>query len=205
MMGTLNYMAPEQMQGKPIDARCDMFSAGAVFYEILAGRHAFPGDAQRGVDNILHKAPESLEKACPGIHPLLVGIVDRCLAKQPEDRYADLLAVKREIATVRQRLKRAEHDSDATIVTPLPAILTSEPSGPSQPPRPSTSNRTKWVQLRNEQIQAHVAEARQAFERGDDDAALSACEKALGARPGKRRGALLSSTSARGRGRTSAR
>src|ERR1700732_4050648 len=46
MLGTLNYMAPEQMMGQGVDARADMFSAGAVFYELLTYQRAFPGDLQ---------------------------------------------------------------------------------------------------------------------------------------------------------------
>src|SRR5262249_29141164 len=83
------------------------------------------------------------------------------------------------LAGVRMRLERLSgSDSDATIVTPYPGIIAPGPG--SNPPRPSTSAASaKWIQLRNEQIQAHVNEARQAFEKKDYQATLSACEKAL--------------------------
>jgi serine/threonine protein kinase len=179
LMGTLNYMAPEQMEGKPVDERADMFSVGAVFYEILAFRHAFPGDARGVMFKILHGSPEPLEQVVPGIDPQLVGIINRCLAKSPDERYADLAAVRRELTSVRMRLERLSADADATVVTPYPGIIAPGPS--SNPPRASTSSAAsaKWIQLRNEQIQTHVNEARQAFEKKDYQATLNACEKAL--------------------------
>jgi serine/threonine protein kinase len=179
LMGTLNYMAPEQMEGKPVDERADMFSVGAVFYEILAYRHAFPGDARGVMFKILHGSPEPLEQVVPGIDPQLVGIINRCLAKSPEERYTDLAAVRRDLASVRMRLERLSADAEATIVTPYPGIIAPGPS--SNPPRPSTSSAAsaKWIQLRNEQIQTHVNQARQAYEKKDYQATLNACEKAL--------------------------
>ena len=179
LMGTLNYMAPEQMEGKQVDQHADMFSVGAVFYEILAFRHAFPGDARAVMFKILHGAPEALEQVVPGLDPQIIAIINRCMAKQPEDRYPDLAVVRRELAAVRLRLERFGGDSDATIITPYPGIVAPGPS--SNPPRTASGGPTasKWIQLRNEQIQTHLAEARRAFERRDYQATLAACEKAL--------------------------
>jgi serine/threonine protein kinase len=181
LMGTLNYMAPEQMEGKPVDERADMFSVGAVFYEILAYRHAFPGDARSVMYKILHAAPEPLEQVVPAIDPQLVAIINRCLAKAPADRYPDLAAVRRELGSVRMRLERLDsNDSDETIVTPYPGIVAPGPG--SNPPRPSATGSaasSKWIQLRNDQIQTHVNDARLAFEKKDYDGTLRACEKVL--------------------------
>jgi serine/threonine-protein kinase len=183
LMGTLNYMAPEQMEGKLVDERADMFSAGAVFYEILAYRHAFPGDARGVMYKILHGSPEPLAEVCPGIDPGLVAIIDRCMAKEPDDRYPDLAVARRELAAVRRRLERdGSNEPDATIVGGQIGGAEGPSSNPPHTPRPSSresSRSSKWVQIRTDQIQSHVNEARQAFQSGDYQATLSACGKAL--------------------------
>jgi serine/threonine-protein kinase len=171
LMGTLNYMAPEQMEGKLVDERADMFSAGAVFYEILAYRHAFPGDARGVMYKILHGSPEPLAEVCPGIDPGLVAIIDRCMAKQPDDRYPDLAVARRELAAVRRRLERdGSNEPDATIVGGQIGGAEGPSSNPPHTPRPSSresSRSSKWAQIRTDQIQSHVNEARRAFQSGD--------------------------------------
>ena len=96
VIGTLNYMAPEQMMGKPIDARADIFSVGAVFYELLTYQRAFPGDLSTGiVHKILSGNPEPLRSALPDLPAPLIAIVDRCLEKEPDKRFPDLGAARR--------------------------------------------------------------------------------------------------------------
>jgi TolB-like protein/tRNA A-37 threonylcarbamoyl transferase component Bud32 len=91
VMGTAAYMAPEQAEGKPLDARSDVFSFGAVLYELLSGRRAFSGENSIStMAAILHKEPKALDAS-----PALQQIVKRCLAKQPANRFqtmADLRA-----------------------------------------------------------------------------------------------------------------
>jgi serine/threonine protein kinase len=90
VMGSPSYMAPEIVMGKKADARSDVFSMGAVFYELLSGRRAFPG---KGIHQIMmcvmSGEPEALEETVPGLSPELRGIVETCLRKKPEERYAD--------------------------------------------------------------------------------------------------------------------
>src|SRR5207247_1295980 len=83
LMGTLNYMAPEQMMGLPdVDARADQFSAGAVFYELLSGKQAFPGGIENGIlHKIINVSPEPLQVLEPRLDPELVEVVTRCLEK----------------------------------------------------------------------------------------------------------------------------
>ena len=86
ILGTLHYMAPEQLEGRPADARSDIFAYGAVVYEMLTGRKAFAGDSQ------------------PLAPPLLEHIVRRCLAKDPDERWqtaADLGSELRWVASRR--------------------------------------------------------------------------------------------------------
>ena len=102
LLGTLNYIAPEQLAGKPVDARADIFAAGLVAYELLASKRAFPQEFPEIVTQIGFHDPPPLEEACPGIDPRLVAIVGRCLAKQADDRYADCAAVRRDLDAVRK-------------------------------------------------------------------------------------------------------
>ena len=88
VMGTLGYMSPEQVRGKPADPRSDIFSFGAVLYEMLAGRRAFRGEsAADTMSAILKEEPAELSAAHPDVTPGLERIVRRCLEKTPELRF----------------------------------------------------------------------------------------------------------------------
>jgi eukaryotic-like serine/threonine-protein kinase len=88
IVGTLNYMAPEQLEGREADARTDIFALGLVLYEILTGRRAFTGDSTATViASILKTDPPPLGSIDPGIPPAVSRTVDRCLAKDPDDRW----------------------------------------------------------------------------------------------------------------------
>jgi serine/threonine-protein kinase len=83
ILGTAAYMSPEQAEGKPVDARSDIFSFGAVLYEMVSGRRAFHGDSAIAViAAILHKEPPALDAP-----RALSNIVTRCLSKSPADRF----------------------------------------------------------------------------------------------------------------------
>ena len=104
VIGTLNYMAPEQMAGQPVDARADIFSAGALFYELLSYRRAFPGELPGIVHKIMTATRDPLATLVPELDANLVAVVDRCMAREPEDRYADMATVRRDISALRQRI-----------------------------------------------------------------------------------------------------
>jgi hypothetical protein len=88
VLGTLGYMAPEQVRGKPTDARSDIFSFGAILYEMLSGRRAFQGDsAADTMSAILKDDPPDLSVTNQGIAPGLERIVRHCLEKSPEQRF----------------------------------------------------------------------------------------------------------------------
>ena len=90
VLGTPYYMAPEQAHGDAANARSDVFSLGAMFYELLAGRKPFTGSTIPAVlFSVVHRDPEPLGKLVPELPTGVVAIVMRALAKRPEARYAN--------------------------------------------------------------------------------------------------------------------
>jgi Tol biopolymer transport system component len=88
VMGTLGYMSPEQIKGKPADARSDIFSFGAIFYEMLSGKRAFHADsAGETMAAILKEEPPDLSVTNQVISPGIERIVRHCLEKNPEQRF----------------------------------------------------------------------------------------------------------------------
>ena len=89
VLGTLGYMSPEQVDGKPVDYRSDIFSFGVVLYEMLAGRRAFPQreTLRETLHAIAKEDPPVLSELNPHVSPSLEKVVQRCLEKKPEDRF----------------------------------------------------------------------------------------------------------------------
>jgi serine/threonine protein kinase len=88
LLGTLEYMAPEQVEGKEVDARTDLFAFGVVLYEMATGRKAFAGDSKASLAAaILTSDPPPIRTIQPLTPPALERVVKRCLAKDPEDRW----------------------------------------------------------------------------------------------------------------------
>src|SRR5438094_2682694 len=88
VLGTAAYMSPEQVEGKEVDARSDIFSFGSVLYEMLTGRPAFSGKSQLSVASaILEKEPEPITTRLPLTPPALDRTIRVCLAKDPEERW----------------------------------------------------------------------------------------------------------------------
>jgi serine/threonine protein kinase len=95
VMGTAAYMSPEQAEGKLMDARSDVFSFGAVLYEMATGRRAFSGDSQAAtMAAVLGKEPRPLSEAAPQMPPELDRIILRCLRKDPARRLQHTTDVK---------------------------------------------------------------------------------------------------------------
>ena len=118
VVGTLPYMAPEQIDGRQTDARTDVFSLGVVLYEMIAGRRPFEGDTRASLMvAILSGEPRSLAEIRPPMPAAVEHVIRRCLAKEPDERWQtarDLAAELRWIAaggsnakpTVRTRIRR---------------------------------------------------------------------------------------------------
>lgn len=90
LVGTPYYMAPEVINGEPVDARADIFSVGATFYELLTYTRPFQADNLQSVfRKILHDDPAPLRELGYDVPPVIQQVLDRSLAKRPRDRYAD--------------------------------------------------------------------------------------------------------------------
>jgi len=88
IIGTLQYMAPEQLEGKEVDARTDFFGFGAVVYEMATGKRAFEGKSQASLMvAILERDPLPMSSLQPMTPPALDRVVKKCLAKEPDDRW----------------------------------------------------------------------------------------------------------------------
>jgi Tol biopolymer transport system component/tRNA A-37 threonylcarbamoyl transferase component Bud32 len=87
IIGTMQYMAPEQLEGKDADARTDIFAFGAVLYEMITGRKAFEGKSQPHlIAAIVSSQPDPASKTQPQTPPALDFLIKRCLAKDPDER-----------------------------------------------------------------------------------------------------------------------
>jgi Tol biopolymer transport system component/predicted Ser/Thr protein kinase len=107
IVGTVAYMSPEQAEGRPVDHRSDIFSFGAVLYEMLTGRRAFQRESTVStLAAILTSEPSPLADAAPDLPPELSRIVGRCLRKAPEQRWQS-------IADVRIALEEFKQDLDS--------------------------------------------------------------------------------------------
>jgi len=88
LLGTLPYMAPEQLEGKPADARTDVFALGAVLYEMITGRRAFQAESQASlITKIMSEQPPPIRELQPVAPAALNRLVMKCLAKDPADRW----------------------------------------------------------------------------------------------------------------------
>ncbi len=101
ILGTFQYMAPEQLEGKEADPRTDIFALGATLYEMATGQKAFSGATQASlIGAILHTEPAPISAVAPMTPPAFDRIVKTCLAKDPEERWQSAADVRRELRWV---------------------------------------------------------------------------------------------------------
>jgi len=122
VMGTVGYMSPEQASGEPLDFRSDQFSFGSILYEITTGQKPFQRKtAAETMSAIIREDPEPIGKVRAEAPPPLRWIVERCLAKDPEERYVSTRDLARELASVR------DHASEITSGAETPVDLSPRP------------------------------------------------------------------------------
>ena len=135
VMGTPSYMSPEQVKGRPVDGRSDIFSLGVVLYEMLTGEKPFPGQSITTVIyKIVNEDPVPPRQLNPSIHPGLNEIVLKALAKEPEVRYQTCREMLEDLKSYRH-LGATDRGPDATLISPRtgPAGLFATPTSPLRP------------------------------------------------------------------------
>jgi Tol biopolymer transport system component/tRNA A-37 threonylcarbamoyl transferase component Bud32 len=116
VLGTFQYMAPEQLEGGEADSRSDIFAFGAVLYEMATGKKAFTGKSQASLaGSILRDDPVSVTEVAPMVPPAVNRVVKTCLAKDPEDRFQTAHDVKLQLQWI------AEGGSQAGVPAPVAA------------------------------------------------------------------------------------
>ncbi len=219
ILGTLPYMAPEQLQGSDVDARADIFAFGAMLHEMVTGQRAFTGSSQASlIGAILHFEPPRVTQVAPGAPPALDRLISVCLAKDPADRWSSASDVLLQLKGL------ADSAPSASVWRPLPAsagwgarlawplavlglvtatvlggLLTTrrpEPPAPSDvlsimPPQDSTFRRGEAPQISPDGRHLAFSSTDRAGTRGLYLRSLDAGDASLPAGHGKRLAALL--------------
>ena len=136
VMGTPSYMSPEQVKGRPVDGRTDIFSLGVVLYEMLTGEKPFPGQSITTVIyKIVNEEPIPPRQLNPSIHPGLNDIVLRALAKDPDLRYQSCREMLEDLRNYRA-LGGHERNTEATLISQRGQGLGQPFATPTAPLRP---------------------------------------------------------------------
>lgn len=165
LIGSLNYMSPEQMLGRPVDLRSDIFSVGTVAYELLCYQQAFKGGLNDGLlQRLPNEAPPALTELYPELPPALDRVIMRALEKTPEKRFQDLAEMRSALVDAKagpqpedERTMLIQRPGALAAGAQAPATLVSLVSAPTQfdevavkrePPLPLP--RTQGLQLKKE-------------------------------------------------------
>jgi tetratricopeptide (TPR) repeat protein len=177
LIGSFNYMSPEQVRGLPIDHRSDIFSVGAVLFELLSYRQAFPGGLGDGVlGRIAEQPAPMLRQAMEEADGEIEQIIARALQKEPTRRYQDLTEMHRDLTRARRRMER--DDSDEHTVVDKPERRRPEPTPVPQTPRPTPprgraeEEAARVARLRAQQLEEYLSAAERSLSAGDYEAAI---------------------------------
>ena len=181
ILGTLNYMAPEQVRGEAVDARVDIFAVGAVLYELLTHRQAFPGRASSEVlDKILRGTPTPITEVYPDVDPRLVELVALALEKDRDRRIQEIALLQRELANIRLKPAVGEPRRSSTRMTgsnQRQTGLITPPPTPASGSGLSGSDRNRAAM--KAQVEEHLLAAEREFDAGNYDAAIESCKRVL--------------------------
>jgi tetratricopeptide (TPR) repeat protein len=175
-------MSPEQIEGRAVDRRSDIFAVGLVAYELLTYKKAYSGTAPHAVlDKILHSEPQPLLEVRPELDPRLATVIERAIQKSPDERYDTLGDLALELSRIREHLIA----QDATVRVDRPATSEESSRRPTgresrnpAAPTPQIPNFEAIAQRRSARIAEHFAKARDYYEAQDYRAAIDQCEQA---------------------------
>ncbi|MGH9367965.1 MAG: WD40 repeat domain-containing serine/threonine protein kinase, partial [Thermoanaerobaculia bacterium] len=115
VLGTVGYMSPEQASGRALDSRSDQFSLGSILYEMATGRRAFQrGTTAETLTAIIREETEPVSQLAAGVPAPFRWIVERCLQKDPEERYASTRDLARDLKSIRDHLSEASVSGEVT-------------------------------------------------------------------------------------------
>ena len=149
MLGTMSYMAPEQLRNEPIDQRVDIFAIGVVMYELFTGLRPFDGQSlASAIYKVLEEEPLPVDQCNPAIPPGLAPIVARALAKERDERYSTMHELARDLEEVRANLPEEVTWDEDGVAPPQNVASDLEPtmlrdSTPAAVPRSTPSPRAR--------------------------------------------------------------
>ena len=130
VMGTVPYMSPEQLAGRPLDHRTDLFSLGVMLYEMASGHRPFHGQSSAElVSSILRDVPPSLAELKADLPDDLAQLIQRCLEKDPEQRFQSARDLHDALATLREEVTSGERSSTARVKPPTLGAVAGRPPG----------------------------------------------------------------------------
>ena len=137
ILGTVSYMSPEQAEGKPVDARSDIFSFGSVLYEMISGRRAFDaGSSISTLSSVLRDDVRPIGEVAPDTPPLLEAILSRCLPKDPNARWQSMKDVEKALSSLKRQLEPQESYPSTTRNVPVAPVVPPSPA-PAPPIAPA--------------------------------------------------------------------